>query len=49
MNGICAVLTIDIFVRHLGDKLAELPAKFQSSVEYIGFDIPGLGTHMVLF
>ena len=48
-NWICAILTINIFVRHLGDKLAELPAKFQSSVEYIGFNIPGLGTHMVLF
>ena len=48
-NWICAVLTINIFVRYLGDKLAELPAKFQSSVEYIDFNIPGLGTHMVLF
>ena len=48
-NWICAVLTINIFVRHLGDKLAQLPAKFQSSGEYIDFNIPGLVTHMVLF
>ena len=48
-NWICAVLTINIFVRHHGDKLAELPAKFQSSVDYLDFNTPGLETHMVLF